>query len=440
MFDIKAHQDSKPVWRIYFRKKLILIFLLGIASGMPLALIASTLTVWLTETGVDLSSIGLFVTVGAIYSLKFLWSFVFDHLYAPIIGKAIGKRKGWILLTSVFLSIAIINLGGTDPSLDIIDTYVAALFVAFFSSIFDINYDALRIEILKPQEQSPGVFMSTAGYRIGLLISGAGALFLAENYDWFYVYGAMAVVIFAISILSLTLRERSITEEPANIGKSYMQHLTTKVFEPIIDFTKRPHWVNILLVVLLFKLGDAFAGVMTNSFLIQTGFSKAEIAEIVKIFGLIATLAGAFTSSFLIYRYGMMKTLWISAFLQMFSNFAFVYQAWIGYDTTTLSFVIGIENFTGGMGANVIVCYLSSLCNISYTASQYAILSALSTFGRNVLSSPAGYVAQAFGWVNFFIISAFVAVPGIIALFFLINYDETKKKKLVKKIKKIIGI
>lgn len=422
---------------VYLHPKLLAVFFLGFSSGLPLALTGSTLSVWLTEIGVNLTTIGIFAAISTPYALKFLWAPFIDHIQIPFL-KPLGRRRSWMLLSQAALILFIVLLGYTDPYETPWQTAFFALMVAIASATQDIVIDAYRVELLDDKQQGAGAAMSVFGYRVGMLISGAGALFLAEEYGWPTIYQCMAACI-GIGIVTVLitgeplrcaqlsfLENAKMAREKTERLRGWFKHA---VIDPFADFLQRRYALIILLFVVFFKFGDALAGVMTNPFLIETGFTKSEIAMIVKTYGFFATLAGTFTGGVLVYRYGMVKSLWVCGILQMLSNLMFAVQATIGYDTAVLAFTIGVENFAGGMGTAAFVAYLSSLCNISYTATQYALLSSLASVGRTWLSTVSGFLVEQMDWFYFFLFSTAAAIPGLILLKLLNHYVYPVKLK-----------
>jgi PAT family beta-lactamase induction signal transducer AmpG len=419
--------------RIYTHPHAIAILLLGFASGIPLALTASTITVWLFEIGVNIKTIGLFALVGTPYALKFVWAPIIDQIHLPLLTKWLGRRVSWILFIQLLLIIAIISMGFSNPAEHIGLTAILAVFVAFCSASQDVVIDAYRIELCEDNTQGIGVVMTTFGYRVAMLTTSAGALWLSQYYDWSVVYmaaaacilvGTLALLINGEPAKNLLLTSVFNQERKKNIAII----LKDIVLAPLKEFVQRPGWRVIILFALFFKLGDAMAGVMTNPFLMEIGFSKIEIAKIVKTFGFFATLVGLFVGGWLTYRIGMMKSLFTAGILQMLSNLVFIIQAKIGYSVPMLALTIGLENFTSGIGTCVVIAYYSSLCNVAYTASQYALLSSIAVVARTILSSYSGFLAFDFGWTNFFLISALCALPGLALLFLLNRMLQSQQK------------
>jgi len=404
-------------------KDLSIIFFLGISSGLPLALVVSTLKILLLERGFDIKTIGFFSLVSIPYSIKFLYAPIIDSCKVPLLTNLIGQRRSWIITTQIGLIILISCLGVSGVFANILTISIFALLVALFSASQDIVIDGYRIELIKKEDQGLAAGCAVYGYRIGMLLSGAGALALAEIMRWDAVYFIMSLIIAAAIIATLLARE---TRENFQVShKDFSSWFNNSVINPLRDFIKRPAWLFIIFFIITFKLADAFAGNLTLPFLVEVGFSKIEIASIAKTFGLFATLFGILIGGILVKKIGVLKSLWIAAIMQALSNLSFCYLAKIGYDINLLYLVIFIENFSGGIGDAVFVAYLSGLCNVVFSATQYALLSSLATVARTILVSPAGIFVQDYGWYNFFIISTIMAIPS---LFFLIYIQKVTKK------------
>lgn len=437
-----AVPDFLRRWRdalcVYSDRRVLTIAVLGFSSGLPLALTFSTLTFWLKEEGLSNTSIGLFASVATPYAFKFLWAPLIDRLSPPPPLGALGRRRGWMLTTQIALMAAILGLGSTQPGIDAYATALFAVIVAFCSASQDIVIDAYRVDILEEEEQAAGAAAVVLGYRVGMLTSGAGALFLATYSGWFEVYAVMAGLVGVGMIAALMGSEPSAseTEESRALESQVERYLAARphlsgragrllawmygaVVCPFADFMKRKGWAVILLFVMFYKFGDALAGVMTNPFLLELGFSKAEIATVVKTWGLGATLLGAAAGGSLMNATGLIRCLWICGILQMVSNLTFAVQAWVGYSIPMLTVTIGLENLASGMGTAAFVGYLSSLCHVSYTATQYALLTSFMSAARTWLSSSAGWLADSMSWAEFFVLTTFAAVPGLLLLAWL---------------------
>lgn len=398
-------------------KNFAVIFFLGISSGLPLALILSTLKAFLLEKGFDLKTIGFFSLVALPYSLKIFFAPIIDSCKIPFLTKILGQRKSWIIFTQFLLVLLISMLGVAGIFSNLFAIAIFAVLIGFASASQDIVIDGYRIELIEKENQGLAASFYVYGYRIGLLLSGALALVIAEIFGWNAVYFFMSFFIFTCLCITIFVEETRKNWTPHQ--EDFIGWFKNFIITPLHDLTTHRLWFVILLFIILFKLTDAFAGSLTLPFLLEIGFSKIEIAEIVKTFGLFATLAGALCGGFIIKKISITKALWIAAMMQMFSNLAFAYQAQIGYDPKVLYFVVFIENFSGGIGDSVFVAYLSGLCNVAFSATQYALLTSLATTARSFLTSSSGIFAQELGWYNFFILSTLLALPALILLFWL---------------------
>ena len=404
---------------VYCEKRLLFVFFMGFASGLPFLLSGATLAIWLTETGVSLTAIGLFALVGTPYNFKFFWAPLLDRVPVPLLAKPLGRRRAWMMVIQAGLMLSIVSLGMTRPESAPAVTAILALAVAFFSASQDIVIDAYRIDILDEEQQGAGAAMTQAGYRFGLLSSGAGALYLASYINWTYVYWIMAGLVLVGFIAALFAPIPRTDSSQNNEGTTIREWFYSTIIAPFVEFFKRNNpqtAILILTFILLYKFGDAFAGVMANPFYIKIGFTKMEIANVSKIFGVFATLFGVFVGGVVVNRYGIMKSLLYCGILQMLSNLMFAAQAALGPQLGFLFLTIGIENLSGGMGSAAFVAYLSMLCNASYTGTQYALFTSFMAFARTWLSASSGWIADQTDWATFFIISTFAALPGLLLL------------------------
>ena len=422
-------------WRdslaVYLQRRVLIVLLLGFSSGLPLALSGSTLQVWMRESGVDLGTIGLFALVGTPYTLKFLWAPLVDALHVPLFSRIFGRRRGWLLFSQLLLIGAILLLAQTDPARSPLFVALGALLVAAMSSTQDIVVDAFRVESLPESEQAAGMASYVAAYRIGMLVSTAGALFIVSGFEgagiarasawsWGYVVMAALILIGTVTALAATEPAQSEAAEAATSTETAFARVLQAAIGAFSEFLGRKHAWAALAFVVLFKFTDAFSGTMTAPFVIDIGFSKVDYAAIVKGVGLAATLIGGFAGGFVARRYSLAASLWIGGVLQAVANLSFSWLAFVGVNQWALAFAITAENFTSAIGTVIFVAYLSALCqNPLHTATQYALLTALAAVGRTYLSSGAGYVAKATGWPLFFAICVVVAVPSLILLAWL---------------------
>lgn len=431
----KTTSSSRASWRetmaVYLQPRVLIVLFLGFSSGLPLALSGSTLLVWMRESGVDLGTIGLFALVGTPYTLKFLWAPLVDALHVPLLTKLLGRRRGWLVFAQLLLIVAIVLLALTDPARSPFYVALGALLVAAASATQDIVVDAFRVESLPESEQAAGMASYVAAYRIGMLISTAGALFLVSAFEgtglprttawmWGYVTMAALVLIGTITALLATEPEQSRRAEEAKSGDSAFTRVMTAAVGALSEFLTRKDAWAVLAFVVLYKFTDAFSGTMTAPFVIDLGFTRNDYAAIVKGVGLAATLLGGFAGGFVARKYPLATSLWIGGVLQAVANLSFSWLALVGVNQWALAFAITAENFTSAIGTVIFVAYLSALCkNPLHTATQYALLTALAAVGRTYLSSGAGYVAKATGWPLFFVICVAVAVPSLILLAWL---------------------
>ncbi len=410
---------------VYLQRRVLIVMFLGFSSGLPLALSGGTLLVWMREVGVNLGTIGLFSLVGTPYTVKFLWAPLIDALDVPLLSRRFGRRRGWLLLSQFLLIAAIIFLGACDPSVSPLIVAIGALLVATASATQDIVVDAFRVESLDESEQAAGMASYVAAYRIGMLVSTAGALFLVSALQGFgldyhaawtagYVSMAALVLIGVATTLFATEPEKSHTADAAHARENARQRVWEAAYGAFSEFLSRDLAFVALAFVVLFKFTDALSGAMTAPFVIDLGFSRNEYAAIIKGVGLAATLIGGFAGGFVARAFSLPASLLIGGLLQAFANLAFSWQAVLGHDTAWLTLAIVAENFTSAIGTVIFVAYLSALCrNPLHTATQYALLTALAAIGRTYLSSGAGFIAAAVGWAWFFVICALAGLPAL---------------------------
>lgn len=397
------------VYAAAFRSRtILLLMLLGFSSGLPLALTAGTLQAWLAIEGVDIVTIGWFALVGQPYTYKFLWAPLMDR-YAP---PFLGRRRGWLAATQLALLALIALLGSLSPKDSPWLTGLAALAVAFVSASQDIVVDAYRADILRAEERGAGAAVSVLGYRLAMLVSGAGALVVADQWlGWQGTYWLMAgLMVVGMAATWFALEPGGAAAAPKSLDAAFTQ--------PMAEFFSRQGAVWILLLVVLYKLGDAFAGNLTTAFLLTgPGFSATEVGAINKGFGLVATIVGALAGGALMARLRLFRALLLFGALQAITNLGFMLLAASGKNYALMVVVIGAENLCGGMGTAAYVALLMALCDRRFSATQYALLSALSAIGRVYVGPAAGYMVSALGWTPFFFATFVIALPGIVMLY-----------------------
>jgi PAT family beta-lactamase induction signal transducer AmpG len=400
-------------------RRILVMLPLGFVSGLPLALTSGTLQAWLVVEGVDLKTIGIFTLVGLPYTLKFLWAPVMDRVVPPWL----GRRRGWMVLTQLCVAVALGLMAMTNPTLHPGWLAAYALLVAFLAASLDIVFDAYRTDTLHPHERGLGAAVWVNGYRIALLASGAGALALADYVGWQMTYLAMAAVMIVGVVITLISPDPTLV---ANAPKS----LKEAVGAPLAEFFSRPTALGFLAVIVLYKLGDAFASALQTAFLIGgLGFSATEVGA-VKGLGIFATLLGAFVGGLLMTRSGLLRSLLIFGVLQAVSNLGFVVLSVIGKSSGMLTAAVVIENVTGGMGTAAFVALVMSLCDPRYTATQFALLSSLEALGRVFVGRPSADLVAAVGWTQFYVLTAVAALPGLWAVWRLRRSIEPEQKAI----------
>lgn len=402
------HQ-SRPSWRetleTVFSGRMLVALLMGFSSGLPLLLTGSVLQAWLKDGGIDLTRIGLFALVGLPYTLKFLWSPLFDR-YTPLL----GRRRGWLALMQIALAGALFLLGSAQPTADHLWlVMVAGLLVSFFSASQDIVVDAYRRESLGESELGLGSALYVNGYRVGMLLAGGGGLILADWLSFEAMYRLMAGCMLACVAVTLLAPEPPLPD-------GHPRSLREAVVLPFKDYFARQGAWLILAFILLYKLGDTMASAMTVPFYLDLGYTKTEIGAVVKLFGFWATIAGGTLGGIWILRAGMRQALWVFGIGQMLSTLGFVILAYCPLSVGALAAVVAVENLTAGMGTAAFVGFMAALTDRRFTATQYALLTSLMGVPRVLLAAPTGWFAQELGWPVFFLLCALIAIPGLLLL------------------------
>ena len=406
--------------RLYADRRVLALFVLGFASGLPLLLVYSTLSFWLRQEGATLPEIGWFSLAGTAYGFKFLWAPLVAHVRIPVLGARLGQRRSWLLTAQVAVCAGILALGATNPGDALTLTAFWAVALAFASATQDIVVDAFRIEMLDDEEQGSGAENFVNGYRVGTLAAGAGALIIAEHYGWFWAYAAMAALMVLGMAVTLSLKEPA-RPATAGTGPGLAQRFRTAVVDPFREFAAREHWIVILVFVTVYKYGDALLGAMANPFYADMGFSGTEIAVITKGWGLAMSLTGAVIGGILVARQGLLMALFVTGIGQLTGNLAFALLAATGKSLPMLTLAIAVENLTGAMATAAFVAYLSALCNVQFTATQYALLTSLTAQASTVFAAGGGGMADQLGWFIFFMATIGAALPGLLLLIWLMR-------------------
>jgi len=381
---------------------------LGFASGLPLALTSGTLQAWLTVSGVDLKTIGIFTLVGLPYTVKFLWAPLLDRVVPPWL----GRRRGWMVITQIGVAIGLAVMGLLGPGRHPEWLGMAALAVAFLSASLDIVFDAYRTDLLQPAERGFGAAVWVNGYRFALLLASAGALVLADHVGWSTTYLLLA------ALMGLGTMTIFFSPEPALTGTPPAS-MAEAVGQPLKELFARPGVWGILLLIVFYKIGDAVAASLQTAFFIGgLGFTSSEVGY-VKGVGLAATLVGALAGGALMAKLGLVRSLLLFGLLQALSNLAFMGLAWAGKHYGALTASIIVENVTGGMGTAAFVALIMTLCDHRYTATQFALLSSLEAVGRVFSGRPSADLVTLVGWAQFFFISFLLALPGVALVWFM---------------------
>ena len=410
--------------KIYMDKRMLTMIALGFSSGFPLLLVFGTLNLWLKDAGISYAAIGLFSLVKTPYSFKWAWSPLIDRIRLPLFCR-LGRRRGWALFTQIILMLSIFCMSTVNPSASPLTMAFFAVLVTIASASQDIVLDAYRIESFSSKEQGAGVAIFVLGYRFGLIFSGAGAIWMASVMSWNNVYIIMSLGAIIGMIAILCSKEPAQNEKKAQISysgplrKRIKKFLLTAVYDPFKDFMRKSDWGIILLFIFFYRMSDAYMGPMAYPFYDDMGFSKVEIAYVSKLYGMIATILGGIAGGLIINRFGIMKSLFWFGVLQGITNLMFVAQSYAGHNIYLLTVTISLDNISAGMGTTALVAYLSSLCNIAYTATQYALLSSLMSFARDVFAATSGFLADRVSWDIFFFITALMVIPGLILLAYL---------------------
>jgi PAT family beta-lactamase induction signal transducer AmpG len=392
---------------------------LGVSSGFAFAMIGATLTTRLAQHGITKSAVTAFALTFLAYNLKFLWAPVVDHVRLPLIGR-FGQRRSWLWLAGVLVMAAVAFLGLADPSQTLLAVAVAAIAVGVAGATFDIIIDAYRIELLEPRQLGAGSGMSQYGWRIGAAAAGGLALVLAARFGWALAYFACAAFALPAMLVGVVMGEPARHRAPARAHGA--MEAVVAYFSPLVEFLRRQGALVVLLFVLIHKIGDTLANLTLRLLFQDLGFSNDEVAFYDVGIGFGALLAGVFAGGILYARLGMKASVLLSLVLMAISNLSFAALAAAGHTNVGMAAAVGFENFASGIGGVTVVAYLSALCNLRFTATQYALLSALASIaGRFLTGTTAGGLIEAMGYVNFYLLTTAVALPGVVLFWWMIR-------------------
>lgn len=378
---------------------------LGFASGLPNPLTGATLTAWLRSAGVGLTTIGALALVSLPYNLKFVWAPLLDRFDLPWL----GRRRGWMAALQLALLLAIAVLGSADPRRSVLGLTLVALLTAALSASFDVVADAYRTDALAPAQRAAGTALFVTGYRLSLIVAGAGALILSDHLPWSLVYGALAALT-VVGVLGALLAPATLseTQRPASLREA--------IVRPLVELLARPHAGATLAVVLLYKVGDVIAGYLLTPFLMDLGLTRSEIGAIQKGLGLVASIAGSLLAGGLVPRLGLRRALVAFGLLQAGANLLYVALGVLGGDRLGVVVAVTVDNLCGGLGTAAFVTFMMSLCDHRFTAFQYALLSSLSTVAGRLLGAGGGWLAERWGWPAFFLLTIAAALPALALL------------------------
>lgn len=412
--------------RVYLEWPSIRMFFLGFSAGLPLLLVLGTLSFWLREVGIDRSTIGYLSWVGLFYAGKWLWAPLVDRVPIFFLTKRLGRRRSWLLFAQTLIIIGLLGMASSDPKQDLQPIILFALLVAFASATQDIALDAFRIESAKPQYQAALAASYQTGYRLAMIWAGAGALWLAARAEqgigiyftnaWQFAYLVMALSIGVGIITTLLSPEPQMVQ--ALKARSPKEWLLQTIVQPFVDFIGRYRWHAFLILALIgiYRISDVVMGIMANPFYVDMGYSKDEVAAITKVFGVIMTLLGAFLGGILALRFGVMRILFLGAVLSAASNLLFAWLSTRGHDLNGLVWVISADNLSSGIASAAFIAYLSSLTNVQYSATQYALFSSMMLLAPKWLAGFSGVYVDRFGYESFFITTALIGIPVLILI------------------------
>ncbi|WP_408034016.1 AmpG family muropeptide MFS transporter [Teredinibacter purpureus] len=416
--------------KLYTKRPVLLMLVLGFFAGLPYLLVFSTLSTWLRDMDVSRTAIGFFGWVGITYSVKVIWAPIVDNLALPFLTQTMGKRRSWLLLAQLGIVAGLVLMALTDPSDQLLVVALCAVLVAFSSATQDIVIDAYRIEIAQVEYQGAMAATYNLGYRLALLVAGAGSLFIADIIDWPTAYYAMAALMGAGILFTLRIQEPSGGTPSTNLEEiltaTWFYHA---VVYPFIDFFQRNGRFAILILVFigLFRLSDITMGIMANPFYLDLGFSKTQIASISKLYGFAMTIIGGFIAGLCVARFGVYRPLIFGAVIVAITNLLYMQLAIVGAEQQWLIITISADNLSGGFATASFIAYLSSLTNRAYTATQYALFSSLMTLPGKFQSGFSGVIVDQFGYSTFFLYAAVMGIPAIILAVLIASHQKNKR-------------
>jgi PAT family beta-lactamase induction signal transducer AmpG len=436
---LSSAQSWLKDFRVYLEWPCLRMLFLGFSAGLPLLLILGTLSFWLREAGIDRSTIGYLTWVGLIYAFKWMWAPLVDRLSIPLLSTLFGRRRSWLLFAQLLIVLGLVGMASIDPKLQLTPIVWCALLVAFGSATQDIALDAFRIESADSDHQAALAATYQTGYRLALIWSGAGVLWLAARaesgltgYDpaaWQFAYLCMALSI-SVGVVTTLFSKEPVRIELAK-ARNARAWLHQTLIEPFADFIKRYGWhaILILSLIAIYRISDVVMGIMANPFYVDMGYTKDEVAAVSKVFGVVMTLLGAFVGGVLTLRFGVMRILFLGAILSAVSNLLFAWLATQGHDLHGLIWVISADNLSSGIATAAFIAFLSALTNIQYSATQYALFSSMMLLLPKWLAGFSGVFVNNFGYSSFFISTAIIGAPVLILIWLTIHFKVVEFKK-----------
>lgn len=435
-------------WReassVYLQPRVFGMIFLGFAAGLPFLLVFSTLSAWLADEGVTKTTIGFFSWVGITYSIKVFWAPIVDRLPIPWLTKKLGKRRSWMLCAQIVIAGGLLGMASNEPQTQLLMIAVYALVVAFGSATQDITIDAYRIEAVDDRFQGAMAATYVFGYRLALLVAGAGAFYLAEGQSWSFAYITMATFMLIGMVTTLIISEpehkSNVTAEKVEeqlestlgldkqrgVAEDIGRWFVDAVVSPFVEFFERNGRMAIVILLLIgtYKMSDITMGVMANPFYLDLGFSKTEIANVAKIFGFFMTIFGAALGGIFVTRYGIERPLIFGSIMIILTNLLFVSLAITKPDISMLAMVISADNLSGGFATSAFIAYLSSMTNKAYTATQYALFSSLMTLPAKFMGGFSGIVVDSVGYAYFFLYAGLLGIPALLLIIYILKQEE----------------
>tara|TARA_Y100000588_G_scaffold395238_1_gene521692 strand:+ start:3709 stop:4989 length:1281 start_codon:yes stop_codon:yes gene_type:complete len=418
-----THSDNGPHQYglgIYLKPEVISMLFLGFSAGLPFPLVFATLTTWLASVEIGIAEISMFAWVGIVYAIKFLWAPIVDRLSLPFLSRSLGRRRSWMLSTQFAVLLGLLIISSINPTENLSLFAVLSVLIAFSSATQDIAIDAYRIEIINNRFQGAMAAAYQLGYRLAVLIAGAGTLYIAAFNTWNFAYKVMAFFMLVGIITTLLIREPRLQSRKKGSAMTWMKEA---VIEPFSEFFFRNGYWSIFLLMMIgmYRVSDLILGIVANPFFLDVGFELTEIASTTQVFGIGVTIFGAFVGGLAVAKYEIGRPLILGSILLVITNLFYIFLIGSGPDIRYLILTISVDNFALGFSGSVFIAFLSSLTSRKYTATQYALFSSLMTLPGKAISGFSGQFIEAVGWYNFFLYTALAGVPAIIFTFIVVK-------------------